>query len=93
MKKIILLLCVFFTFCGNSKRDPVISEFTHVVKLKGSDVPIRSDQLGEVVDMKIMDSLLVLNEMFSDRIYKVFDITTGRLIQKCINKGKGPPCF
>jgi hypothetical protein len=90
MKKLILILHLGLSFCCYAKEDPVIAEFSKIQKLKGTVVPIKSIDLGEVVDMEIMDSLLVLNEMFSDKIYKVFNIKTGELLEKGINKGKGP---
>ncbi len=90
MKILILILQLVVLFCHGVKEDPVISEFANVQKLNGIVVPINSIDLGEVVDMEIMDSLLILNEMFSDKIYKVFNINTGKLLEKCINKGKGP---
>ncbi|MEN6457030.1 MAG: BF3164 family lipoprotein [Prolixibacteraceae bacterium] len=90
MKKLIFILHLSLSFCCYAKEDPVITEFSNIQKLKGSVVPIKSIDLGEVVDMEIMDSLLVLNEMFSDKIYKVFNINTGKLLEKGINKGKGP---
>lgn len=90
MKNLIIVASIFFASCSNAKEDPVISEFSRVIELKGTTTPIESKNLGEVVDIQIMGSLLILNEMFSDKIYKVFDINTGRLIEKCITKGKGP---
>ncbi|MGV8139559.1 MAG: BF3164 family lipoprotein [Mangrovibacterium sp.] len=90
MKTLILILQLGLSFCCWAKEDPVTAEFVNVKKLKGTVVPIKSIDLGEVVDMEIMDSLLVLNEMFSDKIYKVFNINTGKLLEKGINKGKGP---
>jgi hypothetical protein len=90
MRSIISVIFIFLTWYCNAKKDPVTSGFPHLVNLKSTPVPIASSQLGEVVDIEIMDSLLILNEMFSDKIFKLFNPYRGKLIGSYIHKGKGP---
>jgi len=90
MNEVIFLVSLFLFSFGNGKRDPVISEFSTIQQLKGTVVPVKSINLGEVVDLQIMDSILILNEMFSDKVYKAFNINTGKLMEQCINRGRGP---
>ena len=90
MKQTIIIALILFLSGYSTKAEPVTAEFTRVVSLKSTLVPIKSIQLAEVVDMQIMDSLLVLNEMFADKIFKVFNVKTGKLIGRAINTGKGP---
>lgn len=91
MNKILLviILITIITSCSNKIIDPVLSDFTEVINLKGTTSQIESSKLGEVVDMIIIDTVLVINEMFNDYIFKLFDIKSGKLICNCIRKGKG----
>ena len=90
MKNTLIVMMIFFVSCSSKKVDPVVSNFSKVTNLKSAIVPIKSKELGQVVDMKIMGSLLVMNEMFSDKIFKLFNVENGNLLGKYINKGKGP---
>ncbi len=81
---------MIFISCSKKNTDPVFSEFNKVINLNSANTKIESSDLGEVVDMLINDSVLVINEMFSENIFKLFSLKTGKMISNCVSKGKGP---
>lgn len=81
---------MIFISCSKKSTDPVFSEFSKLVNLNSKNTKIESSNLGEVVDMLINDSILVINEMFTENIFKLFSLKTGRMISNCISKGRGP---
>jgi len=81
---------MLFISCSKKNTDPVLSEFNKVINLKNTNTEIESSDLGEVVDMLINDSILVISEMFSEDVFKLFSLKTGKMISNCISKGKGP---
>jgi len=89
---ITFLLSVLITFinCSKKNTDTVFLEFDNTVNLKSANTNIESSDLGEVVNMLICDSILIVNEMFTENIFKLFDLKTGRIVANCISKGRGP---
>ena len=73
-----------------TSKDPILGDFLEPVKLTSQNSLIKSSDIGEIVDMAIIDSYLISDEIFSDKIFKLYNLRTGKLISNFINKGKGP---
>lgn len=90
----ILVIIIIQSVSGctkNSKtNDPVLTVFNKHINLTSNKSKINSDEIGELVDLQIFDSVLLWNEMFSPKIYKLFNIKTGKLMAQSIRKGRGP---
>jgi hypothetical protein len=70
--------------------DPVLINFDNNIDLQSVNSSISSSDIGEIVDFRVVDSLLVINETFNDYIFKIFNLNNGKLITQNIKKGKGP---
>jgi hypothetical protein len=88
--KIVLICFVFSHTSSFAKDDPVLSSFKKTVDIKCETSPINSDDLGEVVDFVLFDSIVVVNEMFQPYIFKYFNRNTGKKSGDFIRKGNGP---
>ena len=88
----LLLILVILFGCNHQSeiKDPVLKEFKKNKALHYSVTQINPDDLGEVVDILLEDTLLVVNEIFSDKIFKIFNIKSGHLIGRFISRGDGP---
>ena len=86
----LLVILLISISCSDNSEVPVFFEFNEVVNLNSTKTKIESSELGEVVDMLVNDSILVISEMFSDNVFKLFNLRTGRMISNCIKKGRGP---
>jgi hypothetical protein len=76
--------------CTTQKRDSVLNEFKVTKKLAHIQSNIKNNDIGEVVDILVKDTILITNQMFNEYIFKIFNIKTGATICECIPKGKGP---
>lgn len=92
MKIIFVYLIFAFLFLGCSVKydDPVISDFRKTIDLELESCSINSDDLGELLDLVSFDSILIVNEVFREKIFKYFDLNSGTLVSNFINQGKGP---
>ncbi|TKG94062.1 hypothetical protein EYV94_15025 [Puteibacter caeruleilacunae] len=91
MQRIILLLTLLLPYLAVKGQDnPVLKQFQKSKLLTSTIVPVKSDNLGEVVDLVVLDSVLVVTEMFTPQLYKLFDVKSGKLLKACISKGRGP---
>ena len=90
MKYIILIiLSILLWGCTNNNKEPVLTCFKNHCKINNTISKINSNDLGEIVDMAILDSTLIITEIFSTDIVKLFNVNSGKLIGT-IKKGKGP---
>ncbi|MBI9064842.1 MAG: hypothetical protein JEZ14_22845 [Marinilabiliaceae bacterium] len=87
---LLLLFNGVFFACNYSNSDPVLKEFKKKAVLKSVVTKINSDDIGEHVDMLLIDSVLIINEMSNEYIYRLFNINNGNLIKNCIKRGSGP---
>jgi hypothetical protein len=86
---ICILVCVGFSCSSDSSRS-VLSDFNNTINLKLNVSPIESTELGEILDMVSFDSILIINEVFEQQIFKYFNVNNGNLGANFINRGKGP---
>lgn len=86
-----LVGCVlFFLGCSSQKKDPVLSDFKETKALVHVQSRIKNNDIGEVIDILVKDTILITNEKFNKHVYKIFNIKNGKIICQCILKGKGP---
>lgn len=94
MKRVANLLKIYFILvcfgCSSEQDEPVLNDFRVTKKLEHYQSPIDSKDIGEVVDILIMDSVLVTSNMYEEFIFKIYNINTGKVINQCISKGRGP---
>jgi len=83
-------LSITLFLCSANAQEPVLSEFSKTVTVNSTVTKIQSLDIGELVDMSVIDSVLVINEMFNENIFKLFSITSGKMICNCIRSGRGP---
>lgn len=90
--RIILIntILILISGCFQTSQEPVLDDFEKTINIKGNSSLIKSRDIGDVVDLIIFDSILVVNEAFQKKIFKYYDINTGIKIDGFINKGKGP---
>lgn len=85
-----LFFVVLLLSCAKSNKEPVLSGFNKVIEISSSVSKIQSTKLGEIVDMLIVDTVLVVNEMFNDSIFKLFNVKSGKYLCSSIRTGRGP---
>lgn len=73
-----------------STKDPILADFTKTIHLTMEKSLIQNSDIGEIVDMLVIDSFLISDEIFSKKIFKLYDIQTGKLLSNFIDKGRGP---
>jgi hypothetical protein len=96
--KFIRQLCIYFSHiyilfcsgCTTQNSDSVLHEFKVTKKLTHIQSNIKNDDIGEVVDILVKDTILITNQMFNEYIFKIFNVKTGETLCQCISKGKGP---
>lgn len=71
-------------------KDAFLTDFNKTIHLTMEKSLIKSSNIGEIVDMLVIDSFLVSNEIFTSKIFKLYSIQTGKLISNFIDKGRGP---
>ncbi|MCK9413562.1 MAG: TolB-like 6-bladed beta-propeller domain-containing protein [Prolixibacteraceae bacterium] len=71
-------------------KDPILADFSKTMQLKMENSSIKSSDIGEIVDMLVIDSLLISDEIFSKKIFKLYNKRTGKLLSNFIDKGRGP---
>lgn len=81
---------VFILTSSFAKDDPVLSTFPKAIDIKCEISSINSDDLGEVVDFLVFDSIVIVSEMFQPYLFKYFDKMTGLKQADFICKGNGP---
>lgn len=86
---ILIIICTGFS-CSFDSSQPVLSDFRKTSNLKFDVSPIESIELGEILDMISFDSVLFVNEVFKEKIFKCFYTNNGYLVSNFINRGKGP---
>ena len=86
---IFILVCIGFS-CSIDSRRSVLSDFDNTTNIKLTVLPIESVELGELMDMVPFDSILIVNEVFKEKIFKCFFVKNGYKASTFINRGKGP---
>jgi hypothetical protein len=76
--------------CNTKYNDPVLDNFKRTQKLKHFPSRIESDSIGAIIDLLIMDSVLVTNNMYEEFVYRLYNINTRQPIINCVKKGRGP---
>ncbi len=89
---ITILLFIQIMSCGCTIRDKdiVLRDFKKKIELRHTPTLIKSGDIGEIVDILILDSVLIANEMFNEKIFKFYNVKTGEIIHQACNRGKGP---
>lgn len=86
----ISIVLIFFSCSYKGPNDLVLRAFSKVENLKMKSTMIKSSEIGEIVDLLVIDSFLISDEIFSKKIFKLYNLRTGKLLSNFINKGKGP---
>ncbi len=86
---VFILICVGFS-CSTDSGRSVLNDFDNTINLELNVTPIESIELGELLDMVSFDSVLIVNEVFKEKIFKCFDVNNGHLVSNFVNRGKGP---
>lgn len=76
--------------CSFKKSDFVLGDFKLTKKLTHVQSQIKSDDIGDVIDIMVKDTILITNQVFNEYIFKIFNVKTGEIICQSISKGKGP---
>lgn len=94
MFKMFFYLIMGLTFVYSCKeqnsKDIILKDFKTVSYLSKTESPFRSLDIGEIVSMGIMDTVLVVSEFSGEKVFKLFSIENGSLIQSSVNRGRGP---
>lgn len=86
---VFILVCIGISCSIDSSRS-VLSDFDKTINIDLNISPIESVELGELMDMVSFDSILIVNEVFKEKIFKYFFVNNGHIVSNFINRGKGP---
>ncbi len=86
---IFVLVCIGIS-CSIDSSQSVLSDFDNTINLELNVSPIESVELGELLDMVSFDSILIVNEVFKEKLFNCFNVNNGHLVSNFVNRGKGP---
>ena len=92
MKQNCLILSSFIIlFCNcNGNKDTVLKDFRKSIKIESSSTLIDPTLLGEIMEIVVFDSILLISQMNQEYIFYLFNLNDGLLSQKAIRRGRGP---
>jgi hypothetical protein len=90
--KYYFFLCVIFSIFLISCKKKDINTFEIIVQLKDYDTIFsdKNDLLGSITDIEINDSIIISKHMHGNFYFSFLNINTGRIIERWVNKGRGP---
>lgn len=86
---LLFILMLIGICCSTDSGQSVLSDFKTIpIELENS--AIESYELGELLDMVVFDSILIINEVFKEKIFKYFLVENGKMVYNFTTRGKGP---
>ena len=86
----IIILILTGISCSTDSDHSVLGDFKKTVEVKLNNSKIESDDIGQILDMVSFDSLLIVNEVFREKVFKCYNTIDGSLVSNFINTGRGP---
>lgn len=85
-----ILLIIQYSCSGTGKKDNVLVTFDKEKTLDIKKTKISSDDLGEIMQIHVFDSLLLVSQINQEYIYSIFNLNNGKLIKEVVRRGNGP---